>query len=230
MDEQKSFPKAERLMTTPDDREMKTMKKKKKKSTKKVKRIPKPGVVYISRVPPYMQLSHIKTLLSQHGVVLRIYGQEEQKYLKERRRIKGKDRRIKYVKAWAEFSRKKIARQVADNLNNTMMGGKKRSKYAADLWNIKYLSKFKWHHLTERLTAEKATRNVRIRESLGQQKRENEFILEKVGYSEVLQRKKQKKEGQEIGKKRKTPSGGKAKKVWEPRVFRQNLAVQSDYQ
>jgi hypothetical protein len=30
-------------------------------------------------------------------------------------------------------------------------GGRKRSYYAYDLWNIKYLPKFKWHHLTERI-------------------------------------------------------------------------------
>ena len=30
-------------------------------------------------------------------------------------------------------------------------GGKRRSAFYYDLWNIKYLSKFKWEHLTEEL-------------------------------------------------------------------------------
>lgn len=32
-----------------------------------------------------------------------------------------------------------------------VQGGKKRSSFYYDLWNIKYLSKFKWDDLTEEL-------------------------------------------------------------------------------
>ena len=32
-------------------------------------------------------------------------------------------------------------------------GGPRRSAFYYDLWNIKYLSKFKWEHLTEELCA-----------------------------------------------------------------------------
>jgi len=32
-----------------------------------------------------------------------------------------------------------------------LQGGKKRSSFYYDLWNIKYLSKFKWDDLTEEL-------------------------------------------------------------------------------
>jgi ESF2/ABP1 family protein len=44
---------------------------------------------------------------------------------------------------WVEFADKKIARQVAESLNNTAIGGKKGDYYHDDIWNLKYLKKFK---------------------------------------------------------------------------------------
>jgi len=32
-------------------------------------------------------------------------------------------------------------------------GGKKRNFYHDDIWTLKYLPKFKWHHLTESVGA-----------------------------------------------------------------------------
>lgn len=37
-------------------------------------------------------------------------------------------------------------------LNGTPIGGKVRSDHYFDLWTIKYLSKFKWEHLTEEIS------------------------------------------------------------------------------
>lgn len=44
---------------------------------------------------------------------------------------------------WVEFSDKKIAKQVAESLNNTAIGGKKGDFYHDDIWNLKYLKNFK---------------------------------------------------------------------------------------
>ena len=41
-----------------------------------------------------------------------------------------------------------MARMVALSLNGQKMINKKGSFYSEDIWNLKYLSKFKWHHLT----------------------------------------------------------------------------------
>jgi ESF2/ABP1 family protein len=41
-----------------------------------------------------------------------------------------------------------MAKLAALALNGNKMVNKKGSFYAEDLWNIKYLPKFKWHHLT----------------------------------------------------------------------------------
>ncbi len=42
-----------------------------------------------------------------------------------------------------EFEDKKEAKSAAAMLNGQPMGGKRRSAYHYDLWNIKYLPKFK---------------------------------------------------------------------------------------
>lgn len=59
---------------------------------------------------------------------------------------------MKYIEGWVEFVDKKIAKDVAEILNNQIVGGKKRNYYHDDIWNIKYLKGFKWTHLTEKLS------------------------------------------------------------------------------
>lgn len=48
-------------------------------------------------------------------------------------------------------------------LNNTQVDNRKKSKQFDYIWNIKYLSKFKWTHLHERLAYEKAARRQKLR-------------------------------------------------------------------
>ncbi|KAJ8322231.1 hypothetical protein KUTeg_000702 [Tegillarca granosa] len=66
-----------------------------------------------------------------------------------------------FTEGWVEFQDKRIAKSVALALNNTNVGGKKKSRWHDELWNIKYLSRFKWGHLNERLAYEKAVHQQR---------------------------------------------------------------------
>ena len=51
-----------------------------------------------------------------------------------------------------EFGDKQTAKKCAFMLNYEKIGGKKRHNlFYDDIWNIKYLSGFQWHHLTEKL-------------------------------------------------------------------------------
>ena len=59
-----------------------------------------------------------------------------------------------------EFEDKRVAKQVAQMLNGQAMGGKRRSAYHYDLWCLKYLSKFKWDHLTEEIGARRPLRRA----------------------------------------------------------------------
>nr|KYP44731.1 Pre-rRNA-processing protein esf2 [Cajanus cajan] len=67
-----------------------------------------------------------------------------------------------------------------------LQGGKKRSSFYYDLWNIKYLSKFKWDDLTEELALKKATREQKLAVELSAAKRERDFYLSKVDQSRAL--------------------------------------------
>ena len=63
----------------------------------------------------------------------------------------GKSSGKNFTEGWIEFEDKHVAKQVAQMLNGQPMGGKRRSAYFYDLWCLKYLSKFKWDHLTEEI-------------------------------------------------------------------------------
>ncbi|KAK4253369.1 hypothetical protein QN277_010688 [Acacia crassicarpa] len=71
-------------------------------------------------------------------------------------------------------------------LNGEQRGGKKRSAFYYDLWNIKYLSKFKWDDLTEELAIKKAVREQKLAVELSAAKRERNFYLSKVDQSRAL--------------------------------------------
>lgn len=65
----------------------------------------------------------------------------------------GGNKKVMFVEGWVEFLDKGDAKAAAATLHNTPMGGNKRGFYGSDLWAIKYLHKFKWHHLTEKVGA-----------------------------------------------------------------------------
>ena len=69
----------------------------------------------------------------------------------KRRRKFRKNRKRNYTEGWVEFTDKRVAKATAMALNNTQIGGKKRYYYYDDTWNMKYLSKFRWSHLTEKI-------------------------------------------------------------------------------
>merc|ERR1711874_916513 len=85
-----------------------------------------------------------------------------------------------FKEGWVEFLSKSVAKQVAKELNTTQVGGKRRSKAHNQLWNLKYLPRFKWIHLSERLAYETAVRQQRMRTEISQVKREAEHFKNSV--------------------------------------------------
>lgn len=55
------------------------------------------------------------------------------------------------MEGWVEFLDKKVAKLVAESINNTPIGGPKKFPFREDLWNVKYLKDFKWHNLHEKI-------------------------------------------------------------------------------
>jgi ESF2/ABP1 family protein len=140
----------------------------------------KRGVVYVSRVPPFMKVPKLRHLLSPYGAIGRIYLVKEDKSAAKRRKKSGGNRKTKFTEGWVEFMDKKVARSVAESLNNTQIGGNKHGFFHDDMWNLKYLPKFKWHHLTEKIAYENQVRQQKLRTEVAQAKRENSYYLDQV--------------------------------------------------
>lgn len=85
-----------------------------------------------------------------------------------------------FTEGWVEFTNKHVAREVASSLNNTQVGGKRRSPWHSDLWNIKYLPRFTWGLLNERLAYERAVHKSRLRTEVAIVKRETEHFVRSV--------------------------------------------------
>ena len=122
------------------------------------------GVVYMSRVPPYMKAQKIRHLLSDYGEIGRIYLTPEDPAIRKKRKAMGGNKKQvwcargrwdwacgasvaagfdiwaclqSFVDGWIEFADKRIAKSVAKTLNCQPIGGKATSFWAADLWTLK---------------------------------------------------------------------------------------------
>jgi ESF2/ABP1 family protein len=127
------------------------------KSKKRASECQKPGIIYLSTIPPGFNVSRTTAFFAQFGQVGRVFLQPGScllfnyshgqglisnffSDLKEKEKSKDGIARH-FIEGWVEFLSKKVAKDVAGKLNNTQVGGKKRSKAHDVLWNIKYLSK-----------------------------------------------------------------------------------------
>lgn len=133
----------------------------------------KRGVIYLARVPPRMNPAKVKQLLSEFGIVTRVYLVEEDQTVRKRRRKAGGSGAKRYSEGWIEFEKKKIAKHVASSLNNTPISNQKRNVHYGDLWNTRYLPKFQWSHLTEKVAYERRVREQKLRVEMVHARKEN---------------------------------------------------------
>ncbi|KAL1785194.1 activator of basal transcription 1 [Sigmodon hispidus] len=155
-------------------------------SGKKKKKVV-PGIVYLGHVPPRFRPLHVRNLLSAYGEVGRVFFQAEGHFVRRKKKAAaaaGGKKAAKYSKdyteGWVEFRDKRIAKRVAASLHNTPMGARRRSPFRYDLWNLKYLHRFTWSHLSEHLAFERQVRRQRLRAEVAQAKRETDFYLQSV--------------------------------------------------
>ncbi|XP_004847583.1 activator of basal transcription 1 isoform X2 [Heterocephalus glaber] len=135
-----------------------------------------PGIVYLGHIPPRFRPLHVRNLLSAYDRFVRRKkkaaaasgGKKGSKYSKD------------YTEGWVEFRDKRVAKRVAASLHNTPMGARRRSPFRYDLWNLKYLHRFTWSHLSEHLAFERQVRRQRLRAEVAQAKRETDFYLRSV--------------------------------------------------
>ena len=122
----------------------------------------RPGVVYISRLPPSISTAKVRHLLSCVGPVGRYFFARESDESRAKRKRGGGNSRRHHTEGWVEFLSKSDAKRAAEMLNCKPMVGSKRSYFHDDLWNLKYLSGFRWEHLLEKAEHEKLVRQKRM--------------------------------------------------------------------
>ena len=50
---------------------------------------PKPGIIYLSSIPPYMKPNKVRNIMSQYGEIGKIYLQPEDAEIRKRRKVGG---------------------------------------------------------------------------------------------------------------------------------------------
>ena len=148
-------------------------------------KIRRSGVLYMSRVPIGMKISELRKLLEDYGM--------ERCYLvplkKKMEIINGKKVQA-YKEGWIEFNEKIYAKLAEYQLNGKPIGGSRKCPYRDELWNLKYLHKFKWNDLIENITMEKKIQEKKLKIEIAQSKRENDFIVKNYEKSKKFLNKK----------------------------------------
>ena len=163
----------------------------------------KRGIVYLSRVPPRMGPSKVKTLLFDFGNITRVYLVEEDRTIRKKRRKAGGSGGKRYTEGWIEFEKKKVARLVGETLNMTRVTNHKGNIHYDDMWSVKYLRGFKWSHLTEKVAYERRVREQKLRVEMMEVRRENASYVAQVeagkrlDYIDERRRKRGEKEGED---------------------------------
>jgi ESF2/ABP1 family protein len=141
------------------------------------KKTPKPGVVYLSRLPPYLKPSTLRTLLVRRGFepITRVFLTPAANAPSKR-----SNRRPTYTDGWIEFASRRTARLCAETLNATIVGGKKGGWYHDDVWNIKFLRGFGWEDLMEGVRREKKEGEARAGTERRRAGREARLFVEGV--------------------------------------------------
>ncbi|ULU12831.1 hypothetical protein L3Y34_015813 [Caenorhabditis briggsae] len=124
----------------------------------------KTGVVYFSMIPPKYNVVRIREYFEK-----RCPGQIGRIFLARNKHTKNPQN--KYSEGWMELKKKKIAKAIAGQIDNTPIGGKNKDPVSSMLWNIRYLSGFKWVHLMEQLQYEKEVEKRRMNVEVAQARR-----------------------------------------------------------
>ncbi|GIX66272.1 RNA binding domain protein,putative [Babesia caballi] len=139
------------------------------------------GVVFCSRIPPFMNLSKLRTYFGRYGKVGKIYAEPESMSDYKRRVKLGGNKKLKFEHGWIEFLDKAVAKRVAAHLNGQPVGEKKRHNFwRDDLWNLKYLPRYKFRDVMDYLHQHRNERKEKLSYHLAQSRKENYYYLEQL--------------------------------------------------
>lgn len=164
----------------------------------------KPGVIYLSSLPPYLKPSALRNLLTQRGFspITRLFLAPSSK-AKNHHSSKKSSRQL-YTEGWIEFASKRTAKRCAETLNANMVGGRKGGFYYDDIWNMKYLRGVGWDDLMAQVREERREEEIRRTEERGQIARETKEFIEGVESGKIargiqISREKKRKKGTSEG-------------------------------
>lgn len=101
---------------------------------------------------------------------------------------KRKKYNIHFTEGWVEFESKRVAKQIVPLLNNKQISTRKKSQFYDSLWSMKYLPRFKWVHLTERMNYEQAVHKQRLQTEVSQARKETTFFQNNLDKSEHIKK------------------------------------------
>ena len=169
------------------------------------KAIRRSGVVYLSRVPPFMKPTKLRSLLEPYGTINRIFLTPEDPTSHTRRVRGGGNKKRSFTDGWVEFVSKKAAREACELLNGQTIGGKKGTYYRDDVWTLIYLKDFKWSNLTEEIAVENAEKSARMRAEISKSTKENKEFVQNAARAKIWETR----EGKQAAKRKKEESEGK---------------------
>ncbi|KAL2829170.1 hypothetical protein BDW59DRAFT_142232 [Aspergillus cavernicola] len=196
----------------------KSLDKLKVKPTKKNKT----GVVYFSSLPPYLKPFALQSLLETRGFapITKVFLAPTVRAPSGQRRS---NKRKTYSDGWVEFASKKTAKICAETLNATIVGGRKGGWYHDDVWNLKYLTGYKWADLHEQIQRERSEKEAKRRIEDARARKEEKVFLQGYEKGKMLEGIQKKNEEKRKRKMQQTGDGeGKQAAVNARRLFKQN--------
>ncbi|KAI0566174.1 activator of basal transcription 1 [Gracilaria domingensis] len=159
---------------------------KRKLKSKKAKR----GVIYLSRLPPNIEITSVRTLLSRMGTITNMWLRPEtREQQKQRLSLGGSRRRTTFRDGWVEYSSRRDARETVQLLNGRpMTGAKRKGRWANDLWCMKFLPGFEWRHLTAEIFGGRE-RILRVREEMAAARQQRNWVEERSRLAEQFKKK-----------------------------------------
>jgi ESF2/ABP1 family protein len=160
----------------------------------------KTGVVFLPRVPKYMGPGEAKNYFQSFGFSInRSFFRPESRKAREARGKRGGNllRKV-FSEAWIEFERKSHAKMVAKSFNSQRVGGK--ASYCNDIWNIRYLSGFKFEDLMEEEVYKKEMHDRKVRQQIELAKQETQSYMETVSLAKKIEyaKKKRRERGEKV--------------------------------
>ncbi len=189
-------------------------------------------MVYLSRVPPGLDVGALRALLSRTGALGRVWLRAEDASIVSARRKLGGRRRGGFSDGWVEYTRRRDARNAVELLNGRPMAGAKRGgRWKDDLWCLKLLQKgFTWEDLVEETCGNKRERVLKVKAAVAASRREKAFVEERAELAKRIAMKEGRLEDVEV----EDGEDSKERKRLEKRIvrrFRQKEAVEEmDYE